>query len=112
MILLGMFFIGLMALSVWRMLRKRIWNDRWLLWMLVWSVPLPVAACEFGWVAAEVGRQPWIVYGLLRTADARSPTVTAKEILFSLILFGAVYLTLGALWFWLMFKKATSDPYQ
>ena len=73
-------------------------------------MPLPVAACQFGWVAAEVGRQPWIVYKLLRTDQAASITVSAGEILFSLILFSLIYLALGALWFFLMYKKVTTGP--
>ncbi|MGD2216472.1 MAG: cytochrome ubiquinol oxidase subunit I, partial [Gemmatimonadales bacterium] len=59
-----------------------------------------------GWVAAEVGRQPWVVYGLLRTGDAHSDTVAAGEILFSILLFGAIYSFLGALWVYLMVKEA------
>jgi cytochrome d ubiquinol oxidase subunit I len=110
MVVLGMYFIGVMALAALRMYQKRIWDDRWLLNMLVWSTPLPIAACQLGWTAAEVGRQPWIVYHLLRTSEAHSATVTAGEIGFSLLLFGAVYLLLGGLWLYLMMKKAKSDP--
>jgi cytochrome bd ubiquinol oxidase subunit I len=110
MVVLGLYFIGLMALAALRMYQKKIWEDRWLLKALVWSVPLPVVACQLGWAAAEVGRQPWIVYKLLRTSEAHSATVTAGEVGFSLLLFSAVYLLLGALWFYLMLKKAKSDP--
>lgn len=63
-----------------------------------------------GWAAAEVGRQPWIVYGLLRTSQAHSPSVTAGEIAFSLGLFGVLYLALGVLWFNLMYRKARIAP--
>lgn len=110
MVVLGMWFIAVMALAALRIHQGRIWGDRKLLKALVWSIPLPVVACELGWTAAEVGRQPWIVYRLLRTAKAHSPTVTAGEVGFSLALFGAIYLLLGALWLFLMFRKATSDP--
>jgi len=110
MVILGVYFIVIMAVAALRMYQGRIWEDRWLLRLLVWSVPLPVVACELGWTAAEVGRQPWIVYRLLRTAEAHSATVTAAEVGFSLLLFGAIYLLLGALWLYLMVKKATSDP--
>ncbi len=110
MVVLGIYFIVLMALAALRMYQGRIWDDRRLLKVLVWSLPLPVVACELGWTAAEVGRQPWIVYRLLRTAQAHSATVTAAEIGFSLLLFGAVYLLLGGLWLYLMVKKAKSDP--
>jgi cytochrome bd ubiquinol oxidase subunit I len=110
MVVLGMYFIGIMALAALRLYQRRLWDDRWLLRLLVWSVPLPVVACELGWTAAEVGRQPWIVYRLLRTAEAASTTVTAGEIAFSLVLFSAVYLLLGALWLFLMIKKGKTNP--
>ena len=63
-----------------------------------------------GWVAAEVGRQPWIVYHLLRTSEAHSPTVTAGEILFSLLLFGSIYLLLLGAWLFLMVRKVRQGP--
>lgn len=110
MVVLGMYFIAIMALAALRLYQKKIWEDGWLLKMLVWSVPLPVVACELGWTAAEVGRQPWVVYKLLRTSEAHSATVTAGEVGFSLLLFSSVYLLLGALWLYLMLKKAKSDP--
>lgn len=108
MVALGTFFIAVMAVAAYRLRGQRLWGDRRLLKVLVWSVPLPVVACELGWTAAEVGRQPWIVYGLLRTSDAHSPAVGAGEVAFSLALFAAVYLALGALWLFLMIKKGKS----
>jgi cytochrome d ubiquinol oxidase subunit I len=69
-----------------------------------------LAASQFGWIAAEVGRQPWIVYKLLRTSDAVSPKVSAGEVLFSLILFGLLYLALGALWIFLLHREASHGP--
>jgi cytochrome d ubiquinol oxidase subunit I len=110
MVVLGMWFIALMAWAAWRLYRGSLHQDRKTLWALVLSIPLPVAACQLGWVAAEVGRQPWIVYGLLRTDQAHSPTVTAAEIAFSLGLFGLVYLALGALWLTMMVRKARISP--
>lgn len=110
MVVLGLYFIGIMALAAWRLRGGRLFGDRRLLEMLVWSVPLPVVACELGWTAAEVGRQPWIVHKLLRTAESHSPTVSAGEIYFSLALFGLVYLALGALWLFLMIRQAKAVP--
>jgi cytochrome bd ubiquinol oxidase subunit I len=110
MVLLGFWFIALMAWAAWQLYRGRLFEDRRTLRLLLWSIPLPIIACQLGWVAAEVGRQPWIVYGLLRTDQAHSPTVTAAEIVFSLGLFGLVYLALFALWFSLMVKKAKVAP--
>lgn len=110
MVALGGAFIALMAIAAWRMAQGRIHRDRWLLRTLVFAIPFPVAACQLGWVAAEVGRQPWIVYRLLRTSDAHSPTVGAAEIAFSLGMFTLVYLALGALWLFLMIRKAKAVP--
>jgi cytochrome d ubiquinol oxidase subunit I len=93
-----------------QLLRGKLWDQRWYLRLLVWSIPLPIVAIQFGWVATEVGRQPWIVYGLLRTADAASRTVPAGDILASLVLFSALYLALGALWLFLMFREVHHGP--
>jgi cytochrome d ubiquinol oxidase subunit I len=105
MVLLGLYFIGVTAYGVYLLYRKRLWYRPKFLKLLVWSIPLPLAACQLGWMAAEVGRQPWIVYRLLKTTDAVSITVTTGEILFSLILFVIVYLLLGGLYVYLLVKK-------
>jgi cytochrome d ubiquinol oxidase subunit I len=115
MFILGMIFIGMTALGVLLIWRRKILDTgsfvpKWWLRAMVLVTPLPVAACEFGWVAAEVGRQPWIVYKLLRTEDAASPAVSADEILFSILMFGAIYLLLGAVWLYLLFKKVRKGP--
>jgi cytochrome d ubiquinol oxidase subunit I len=110
MVLLGMLFIALCALGLFLLWRRRLFDARWFLWLMVVATPLPVAACQFGWVAAEVGRQPWIVYGLLRTEDAISRSVSAAEILFSLVMFGLIYVLLGSLWIFLMAKKVARGP--
>ncbi len=115
MVALGMLFIALTAAGV-LLTRKRKHPDlgspmaKWWLRLMVLATPLPVAACELGWVTAEVGRQPWIVQGLLRTRDAASVTVTAGEILASIILFGVVYLLLGSLWFFLLWREVRVGP--
>jgi cytochrome d ubiquinol oxidase subunit I len=90
--------------------RKKLFETTWLLKLFVWSIPLPLAACQLGWIAAEVGRQPWIVYGLLRTSEAHSATVTAEEILFSIILFGLVYLLLGILYIYILVREVNHGP--
>lgn len=106
MVILGLLFIALTSWGVVKLWRKRLVESRRYLKLLLWSVPLPVIACQFGWVAAEVGRQPWIVYHLLRTGDAHSLTVGTGEVLFSILTFGLIYLFLGALWVYLMIKEA------
>jgi cytochrome d ubiquinol oxidase subunit I len=110
MVVLGLWFIAIMGWAAFRLFAGKLWEDRLVLKALMWSIPLPVAACQLGWMAAEVGRQPWIVYKLLRTSEAHSPTVTAAEVGFSLVLFGLIYLKLGALWLFLMIKKAKATP--
>ena len=84
--------IGLSLLGVFLWWRGSLFEKRWLLWLLVFSVLGPQIANQLGWFAAEVGRQPWIVYGLLRTSDAVSPVVTSGEMLTSLVLFPLIYL--------------------
>jgi cytochrome bd ubiquinol oxidase subunit I len=74
------------------------------------SVLLPQIANQMGWYAAETGRQPWVVYGLLRTSDALSKAVTANQVLFSLILFTLVYTLLFILFLYLLNKKIQHGP--
>jgi cytochrome d ubiquinol oxidase subunit I len=105
MVMLGMFFFVAMAYGVFRLRRGKLWQGRKFLWLLVISVPLPLAACQFGWVTAEVGRQPWIVYHLMRTADAFSSNLTAAHVIFSLILLGLIYAALLGLYMFLLFRK-------
>lgn len=110
MVILGFYFVLLTAVATIGMARGSLWNNRRLLKILLWSIPLPLIACQLGWIAAEVGRQPWIVYHLLKTTDAVSFTVTAGEILFSLILFSAIYCCLGALYVYLLVRKVKHGP--
>ena len=102
MAILGTWFIFVMSVAVVQLRRKKLWTHRTLLWLLIITLPLTLAACQFGWVAAEVGRQPWTVYKLLRTVDAGSPTVPAGQVLASLIMFIVVYTTLLVLYLFLL----------
>jgi cytochrome bd ubiquinol oxidase subunit I len=105
MVILGCYFIGIMALAGWKLRGGALWRTAWLLKVLKWSLFLPLVACEFGWVAAEVGRQPWIVYHVLRTAEGASPVVGAEQILFSIIVYSLVYVLLAALYLFLLAKE-------
>jgi cytochrome bd ubiquinol oxidase subunit I len=109
---LGMYFIAVTLYATFLLRQKKLFNTTWLLRLFVWSIPLPLAACQLGWMAAEVGRQPWIVYGLLKTADAYSKNVTAGEVLFSIILFGSIYLLLGILYVYLLVREVNHGPRQ
>ncbi|MEQ8168976.1 MAG: cytochrome ubiquinol oxidase subunit I [Candidatus Eremiobacterota bacterium] len=107
MVGLGMLFMLLTVVCF--LLRNRIEQYRWLLWIMVASIPLPYIACEAGWILAEVGRQPWIVYGLMKTSDAVSP-VSASQVLVSFIAFILVYSLLGLAAFYLMYINAIKGP--
>ncbi len=104
----AMLLLGLVGtFLVWRGTAERA---RWWLRAMMWGAPLPTIAIQLGWAAAEVGRQPWIVSGVLRTRDAVSRVVTAPELLFSIALFSVVYLLLGGLWLFLMREQIVRGP--
>lgn len=111
MVAIGMFLIGLTLFASYMWWRKKLFETKWLLWVFVFSVILPQIANQAGWFAAEMGRQPWVVYGLLRTSDALSKTVTANQVLFSLILFTIIYALLLVLFLYLLNKKIKHGPY-
>jgi len=96
MILFGLLFIALGSAGAWLQARKRMPGSRRYLKALLFAVPLPYLANELGWISAEVGRQPWAVYKVLRTSDAVSAVVPAGNILFSLVLFTLIYGLIGA----------------
>lgn len=110
MVALGQYFIAVMLIGAFLLYRKKLWNRRWYLKLLVFSIPLPIITCQLGWITAEVGRQPWVVYKVMKTADAISLTVSAGEILFSIILFGLIYLFLGALYIYLVVREVKRGP--
>ena len=76
---------------------------------MLFAIPLPYLAIQLGWIVTELGRQPWIVYGVVRTADGASP-VAASQVAVSLVAFILVYGLLGAAGFYLMFQKAKKGP--
>lgn len=105
MVAIGMSLIGLSWLGLFLLWRKKLFNQKWLMHLFAWSVLLPQVANQVGWYSAEVGRQPWVVYGLLRTSDALSKSVTENQVWFSLILFTWVYTLLFILFIYLLNKK-------
>ncbi|MFH2006097.1 MAG: cytochrome ubiquinol oxidase subunit I [bacterium] len=110
MVLLGLGMIGLSLMGLLLWWRKKLFETRWLLWAFVLSVLAPQLANQLGWFTAEVGRQPWIVYGLLRTKDAASKSVTSSEIIASLVMFGLIYLLLFSLFVFLLNHKIKHGP--
>lgn len=105
MVAIGMFLIALTVFASFLLWRGKLYDKRWLLRIFVWAVILPQIGNQVGWFAAEMGRQPWIVYKLLRTSDALSKAVTAHQILFAIILFTIVYSILFILFIYLLKKK-------
>lgn len=105
MVSIGIILIGLSLLGLFYLWRNTLYEKKWLLWVFVFAVILPQMANQFGWYAAEMGRQPWVVYGLLKTSEALSESVTANQVLFSLIMFTVVYVILFGLFIYLLNKK-------
>ena len=110
MVAIGMFLIALSLFGLWQWKRGKLFEKKWLLWTFVFAAILPQIANQFGWFTAEMGRQPWVVYGLLKTSDALSKSVQANQVLFSLILFFIVYFVLFLLFVYLMNKKIKNGP--
>jgi cytochrome d ubiquinol oxidase subunit I len=110
MIAIGFGMIALSVVSTFFWWRGRLFETRWLLWLLVFSVLGPQLANQFGWYAAEVGRQPWIVYGLMRTPEGISRVLEAEAVLGSLILFALIYLLLFAVFVYLLNDKIQHGP--
>jgi cytochrome d ubiquinol oxidase subunit I len=88
----------------------RLYRARWLLWLLLLVMPFPYIANEAGWTVTEVGRQPWIVYGLMRTAAGASPNVSGGETIFTLIGFAGMYFLLGVLFLYLTLREIGNGP--
>ena len=107
MVGLGMYFILMMVLGV--VLRKRLMDYPIYLRAMLYSIPLPAIAISFGWMLAEFGRQPWIVYGLMKTADAGSP-LAPIQVAISLAAFIGMYGFLGAVGYYLIIKYARKGP--
>ncbi|NOT73456.1 MAG: cytochrome ubiquinol oxidase subunit I [Cyclobacteriaceae bacterium] len=110
MIAIGMFLIFWSWYLIWRWWRGKLFTHQWVLIVSVWTVLLPQIANQVGWYTAETGRQPWVVYKLLRTSDALSKTVTANQVVFSLILFTVVYMLLLTLFIYMLNKKIKHGP--
>ncbi|MBI1883542.1 MAG: cytochrome ubiquinol oxidase subunit I [Chlamydiae bacterium] len=110
MLLIGiaLFLFSLWGVILWR--KGKLFQSRWLLKLFVLSVLGPQLANQLGWMTAEVGRQPWIVYGLLRTSEGVSPILRSGQVLFSIILFSLVYLLLFVLFIYLLDQKIRKGP--
>jgi cytochrome d ubiquinol oxidase subunit I len=110
MVAIGFSLIGITLISLFLWWRGKLFNS--LLWLkiLVISVLLPQIGNQVGWYTAEIGRQPWIVYGLLKTSDGLSKTVKSEHIIFSLVLFTLIYAGLFVVFLYLLDKKIKHGP--
>ena len=110
MIALGVGAVMVSLAGLWLTRKGRFPTQRWVWRIATWAVPLPMAAMIVGWVFTEMGRQPWLVFGLLKTADGVSPNVTGLEVLISLVVFTLIYGTLAVVEFRLIKKVAQEGP--
>jgi cytochrome d ubiquinol oxidase subunit I len=109
---LGTYFGALMGLSILLLWRGKLYTARWILWPLMLSFPLPYIATTAGWVTAEIGRQPWAVYGLMRTAAGYSKYVSSGNALFTLLGFAGLYTVLGILFIALIYREIHHGPHR
>jgi cytochrome d ubiquinol oxidase subunit I len=107
---LGTYFVLLMSVAAFLLWRGKLYKTRWLLWLLLISFPFPYIANTAGWITAEIGRQPWLIYGLLRTSEGYSNTVSASNGLFTLIGFMGLYALLGLLFTVLVYREISHGP--
>jgi cytochrome d ubiquinol oxidase subunit I len=103
MVALGMIMMGIAIMYFIAVIRKKQWrNSRWLLQLFVWATPLGFIAVEAGWTVTEVGRQPWIIYGVMKTKDAVTPM---PGIVYSFYLFSAVYVSLAMIVIFMLYRQ-------
>lgn len=110
MVGLGTILAAVMALSVWLLIRGRLYTTRPALWLLLFMTPFPYIATTAGWMTAELGRQPWLIYGVMRTAAGLSPRVSSGSGLFTLLGFLGLYMVLGILFLFLVRREIEHGP--
>jgi cytochrome d ubiquinol oxidase subunit I len=110
MVGLGTVFIAVMLVAAFLAWRGKLFSSRWMLWILMLSLPFPYIANTAGWMTAELGRQPWLVYGLMRTADGYSKTVSAGNGMFTLLGFLGMYTVLGIFFLFLVRREIEHGP--
>ena len=110
MVGIGFTLLGVALLTAWQVWRGRLAASPALLWVLVFAVLGPQVANQAGWMTAEVGRQPWIVHGLMRTAEGVSPLLTSQQVIVSLVLFTVIYILLFGVFVFLLNDKIQHGP--
>jgi cytochrome d ubiquinol oxidase subunit I len=107
---LGTYFALVMAIAAFLLWRGTLYRATWVLWALLLSFPLPYVANTAGWMTAEIGRQPWLIYGLMRTQQGFSTTVSASNTLFTLLGFMGLYSLLSILFIVLIYREIDLGP--
>jgi cytochrome d ubiquinol oxidase subunit I len=110
MVGLGTLFIAIMVIAALLLWRGKLFESRWLLWILLLALPFPYIANTAGWITAEIGRQPWLVYSLMRTMDGYSKMVSAGNGMFTLLGFMGMYTVLGILFLFLVRREIEHGP--
>jgi cytochrome d ubiquinol oxidase subunit I len=110
MITLGTIFIVIMTFANFQNWRGRLASSTWLLWVLSLAFPFPYIANTLGWMTAELGRQPWLIYGIFQTRDGYSKVVSNGNTIFTLIGFIGLYFVLGLLFLYLVGREISQGP--
>lgn len=110
MIWMWFFMAAVTLFGIWRYRRGTLENGKTLLWAMMFAVGFPQIANQMGWMTAEVGRQPWLVYGILRTSQGVSPNIDAAQVLRSIIMFSVIYILLLILFLYLLDQKIKHGP--
>ena len=110
MVGLGTLFIAISVIAAFLLWRGKLFSSHWMLWILLLALPFPYIANTAGWITAELGRQPWLVFGLMRTADGYSKMVSAGNGMFTLLGFMGMYTVLGILFLFLVRREIEQGP--
>jgi cytochrome bd ubiquinol oxidase subunit I len=110
MVGLGTLFLAVMALGCLLLWRRRLFEAHWFLWILMLLLPFPYIANEAGWAVTEMGRQPWLIWGLLLTSKGSSPTVIAAQAIFTLLGFVGMYTLIGLVFTFFVGREVSHGP--
>jgi len=110
MVGLGTIFIAVMLLAAWKLHKGTLYESRGMLWVIMLMLPFPYIANTAGWMTAEIGRQPWLIYGLMRTPAGVSPQVSSGNVWFTLIGFMGMYTVLSILFLFLVYRVLDAGP--
>jgi cytochrome d ubiquinol oxidase subunit I len=110
MVGLGTMFIGLTVVATFLLWRRKLWDSRWALWLLLLATPFPFIANTAGWMTTELGRQPWVIYGLQPIANGASPLLSSGNVLFTLLGFAGMYAIASVLYLLVLVQEIARGP--